>query len=105
MPSRFCRKCGHARPDGVKTRVRADGTCGVSGTGTLNRAVEPCRCYCEYGDERVVLRIRGEERWVSGTRRRFETTAVRAEAEVMTLDGARWVERRFPVAVDAERAE
>lgn len=103
-PARFCRHCGHIAPDGVKHRRRVDGTCGDAGTGRLDRSRTPCRCYCEYGDEHVVLRIRGEERWVSGTRRRFETTAVRAEAEVMTLDGARWVERRFPVAVDAESA-
>lgn len=102
-PARFCRHCGHIAPDGVKHQRRVDGACGDAGTGRLDRSRTPCRCYCEYGDERVVLRIRGECRWVSNGRK-YATTTKRDEAETMTLDGARWYARLFPVALDPERA-
>lgn len=93
-PPRLCRECGHA-----DLWQRRDGTCGLN--TQPSKAV--CRCACVYGDTPVVVRFRESGQYLrSEIEGGAEMTPHRAQAATLTLDGARWFDRRCPLAIDIE---
>ena len=94
MAPRICRECGHADIH----RGRDNGRCAVN----VARAGRCC-CSCVYGDSVVLVRVRDLGQFLmEETDGGALLTPDRAKAARLTLDGARWFERRCPFAVDIE---
>jgi len=93
---KHCRECGHSD---LFLR-RSDGRCGLTTQGSKNG---PCMCACIYGDSAVLAYCPDLGQYLE--REDDEVvhfTPDRAQAERLTLDGARWFERRCPFAVRIE---
>lgn len=95
MTAKRCRECGH-----VDLWQGNDGRCGLNVQGS--RVV--CRCACVYGDSAVLVRLPdvGGQYLESETDGGAILTPHRDKAARLTLDGARWYERRCPFAVQIE---
>lgn len=90
-----CHICHHSD----MFRSRSTGLCALTTQGSR---AEPCGCECDYGDARQwLVRVRESGHYlVSESREGAEFHPDPERASVLLLDGARWFERRFPLAVD-----
>lgn len=92
MTTKHCQICRHSD----LFRRRMDGRCGLTIQGSKDG---PCLCACIYSDSAVLVRVRESGHYLK-SEEQGELTPNKAEAARLTLDGARWFERRFPQAID-----
>lgn len=95
MTIKHCRECGHAD----LFRRRSDGRCGFN----TQPSKLTCGCACVYGDSAVLAYCPDLGGYLEDEGAEVVSfTPDRAKAARLTLDGARWFERRCPFAVRIE---